>query len=469
MLDDALNRSAMERESTGSASTSHSFTQAQQSDLEAAAPSLLTVPADEIIEYENRSLGRDFLAITVIFLLAAAYHIQNPLLLTLQFGRSWRSATLQPVIIILLFITCAALIRASLAGERGQPKPAGLDRTVRLVAAGILIAFCVFVGVSQFARFNVISAVSGIETSLMFEQVRDDTDPALLAALSNAASLSGIFEYAAIGAIIALWQPWTRLGTYRRTGRKQFAAIVVGVTVVVAWEVLINITGTQEFLLPRPSVIFGAFMDGYPRLISAAWVTFQNAFWGFALGCGLGVLTGMVSARFLSFSRALLPVAIAVNAVPIIALAPIFNNWFGALNPFSKVAIVAVMTYFPAMISTVRGLTSVDTLSLELMRSYAASQLEIFRKARLPNALPFIFSALKVGTTLATIGAIVSEYFGGSTAGLGFRIRDDAGLFKYPDAWAAIVMASLFGILFYLVVSAVERALLHWHVSFREK
>jgi NitT/TauT family transport system permease protein len=162
-------------------------------------------------------------------------------------------------------------------------------------------------------------------------------------------------------------------------------------------------------------------------------------------------------------------VAIAVNAVPILALAPIFNNWFGALNSASKIAIVAVSGYFPSMISTVRGLTSADALSLELMKSYAASQWEMFRKLRLPSALPFIFSALKVGTTLAMIAAIVSEYFGGSTAGLGYRIRDDAGLFKYPDAWSAIFVAALYGIIFYMVVSVVERALMSWHVSFREK
>jgi NitT/TauT family transport system permease protein len=145
------------------------------------------------------------------------------------------------------------------------------------------------------------------------------------------------------------------------------------------------------------------------------------------------------------------------------------NNWFGALNPASKIAIVAVLTYFPSMISTVKGLTSVDTLSLELMRSYAASPLEIFRKLRLPTALPFIFSALKVSTTLAMIGAIVSEYFGGSTQGLGYRIREDAALFKYPESWAAIIVASVLGILFYLLVSAVERSVMPWHVSFREE
>jgi len=240
------------------------------------------------------------------------------------------------------------------------------------------------------------------------------------------------------------------------------------VLVLVAWELVIVIFQIQQFLLPRPSVIAATFSEVYPRLISAGWLTFQNAFWGFVIGCGAGILTGMVSARFVSFSKALLPVAIGINAIPIIALAPIFNNWFGALNPASKIAIVVVLVYFPSMISTVRGLTSVDPLSLELMRSYAAGNWAIFRKLRLPNALPYMFSALKVATTLSMIGSIVSEYFGGSTAGLGYRIRDDAGLFKYPEAWSAILVASLFGILFYLVVSAVERALLSWHVSFRE-
>ena len=127
-----------------------------------------------------------------------------------------------------------------------------------------------------------------------------------------------------------------------------------------------------------------------------------------------------------------------------------------------------MIVYFPAMISTVKGLTSVDALSLELMKSYAAGQFDIFLKLRLPSALPFIFSALKVSTTLSMIAAIVSEYFGGSTAGLGFRIRDDAGLFKYPEAWSAIFIASAFGIFFYVVVSAVERSVMSWHVSFRD-
>ena len=126
-----------------------------------------------------------------------------------------------------------------------------------------------------------------------------------------------------------------------------------------------------------------------------------------------------------------------------------------------------MLVYFPAMISTLKGLTSVDNLSLELMRSYAATDREIFFKLRVPTALPYMFSALKLATTLSMIAAIVSEYFGGSTLGLGYRIREDAALFRYSNSWAAIIVASLLGMLFYLVVSAVERGVMPWHISFR--
>jgi NitT/TauT family transport system permease protein len=314
--------------------------------------------------------------------------------------------------------------------------------------------------------WNPITSLYGIEPVLLTEAVED---PALAAQLQAPLLIATLLEVAAIIAVIVLWQPWTRLRIYRREARKQFAVIVIGIAILLIWEGLIFVFNIQQFLLPRPTVILGTFVDTYPRLVSSAWVTFQNAIWGYVVGCTAGILFGMLAARFIGFSRALLPVAIGLNAIPIIALAPIFNNWFGALSPTSKIAIVVVLTFFPAMISTVRGLTSVEPLQLELMHSYAARSFDTFRKLRIPTALPYIFSALKLATTLSMIGAIVSEYFGGSTAGLGFRIRDDAGLFKYPEAWAAILMASLGGILFYLLVSAVERAMLSWHVSFREK
>ncbi|MEP7290472.1 MAG: ABC transporter permease [Chloroflexota bacterium] len=415
--------------------------------------------ADEVEAFDNRTLGRDLLAVAALFFVVAAYHIQNPLLqFGSQFGSAFRNASLQVAIFIGLAVCSVVLIRINRATLRHNPIQMG--GTVILIADTLLIGLAILFG------FNLSGAIVGVPQQLFTERLTADTPTDLL---NSALAIMTVVEYLALISVVILWQPWTRWAVYRRALRKQGVALVVGVAFVVLWELLINLFHIEQFLLPRPSVIGATFAETYPRLISAGWNTFQNAFWGFIIGCGGGILTGIVSARFVSFSKALLPVAIAINAIPILAFAPIFNNWFGLLSPASKIAIVAVTVYFPAMISTVRGLTSVDPLSLELMKSYAASPLEVFRKLRLPSALPFIFSALKVATTLSMIGAIVSEYFGGSTAGLGFRIRDDAGLFKYPEAWAAIFIAALYGILFYMVVSAVERALLSWHISFREK
>ena len=216
--------------------------------------------------------------------------------------------------------------------------------------------------------------------------------------------------------------------------RKQGAALLVGIVALVLWEVLIEIFHIEQFLLPKPSVIGDALLNAYPRLLSAGWVTFQNAFWGFMIGCGAGILTGVVSSRFVSFSKALLPVAIAVNAIPILALAPIFNNWFGALNPASKIAIVAVSGYFPSMISTVRGLTSVGRAVAgvdEILRGEPGRNLS--QAARALGAAVHLLGAQgrhDAGDDRRDCQRILRRLDGG----LGYRIRDDAGLFKYPGS-----------------------------------
>ena len=151
-------------------------------------------------------------------------------------------------------------------------------------------------------------------------------------------------------------------------------------------------------------------------------------------------------ARFRGLGRALMPFAIAANAVPIIAFAPITNQWFGPLEKTSKMAIAAILVFFPVMVNTLRGLTSVRPQSIELMRSYASGEVAIFRRVRLPNSLPYLFSALKVATVLAMIGAIVGEYFLSSQEALGFQIRNSAALFQFELAWAAITVASVLGI-----------------------
>ena len=238
---------------------------------------------------------------------------------------------------------------------------------------------------------------------------------------------------------------------------------------VVLWEGLVRGLDIQEFLLPPPSDIVRTLWTERDTLWSAGWFTFEEAFGGWVMGSSAAILTALVLARWRTLGTALMPFAIAANAVPIIAFAPITNNWFGTLNQLSKMVIAAVLCYFPVLINTLRGLTSVRPQQIELMRSYAAGEVEIFRRVRIPHALPYIFSALKVATVLAMIGAIVGDYFGGSDQALGILIRRSAGIFAFEEAWAAILVACVLGIAFYGAVALVERLTMSWHVSTRGK
>ncbi len=244
-------------------------------------------------------------------------------------------------------------------------------------------------------------------------------------------------------------------------------ALVVFVAAIGAWQAIVVGFHIQRFLLPKPSAIAVALWDQGPVLWRAGWYTFKEALGGFAIGSALAVLTALALARWRRAGEALMPYAIAANAVPIIAFAPITNAWFGTLNPHSKMAIAGVLCFFPVLVNTLRGLTSVQPSAIELMRSYAAGELEIFRRVRIPSSLPFLFAGLKVGCVLSMIGAIVGDYFGGSIGALGVQIENSVSVFQFETGWAAIVVASVLGISFYAAVSAVERATTRWHPSAR--
>jgi NitT/TauT family transport system permease protein len=255
--------------------------------------------------------------------------------------------------------------------------------------------------------------------------------------------------------------------------RYYLPTILIAVSVIVIWELAVRLFNIQQFLLPRPSAILEELLGelrqgGQSIVVQATFATLYSAVGGFALGCGAGVLVALITARWTVISEAMMPFAIAANSVPIIAFAPITNNWFGLTNPASKMAIVAIIVFFPTMINTVRGLTLVEPRQLELMHSYAASPWKVLRALRIPNALPYIFSAFRVASALSTIGAVVAEFFGGPRATLGVFITQEAAGFNFSRAWTGIIMASLIGILFYVVVLLVERWVMPWHVSFRE-
>lgn len=248
-------------------------------------------------------------------------------------------------------------------------------------------------------------------------------------------------------------------------------AVLVFVGTIAAWELVVRNIDLRGFPLPTPSAIVTALAENWASgrwpLGKAAGATLFEALGGLAIGTGLGAVVALLTARFATAREVLLPVAVGASAVPIIAFAPLMNNWFGVLNPLSKMMIVAVLVFFPVVVNVTRGLTQVEPAALELLRSYAASEWTVLRVLRLPNALPYFFTALKIGTTLSLIGAIVGEYFGGSNDVLGRVIVQSASALRFDVTWAAIILAAVTGIAMYLATAAIERAIIPWHASLR--
>jgi len=228
------------------------------------------------------------------------------------------------------------------------------------------------------------------------------------------------------------------------------------------WEITVRALNLKQFVLPSPVAIGTAWVENLPTLASAAMYTLTEVVLGLLVGAIAGILVGVAAARFGALRGSLLPFAIAANSVPIIAFAPIFNNWFGVDSQLSKMMIAAVLVFFPVMINTIRGLLDVEPAALELLRSYAAPESTVFRSLRLPNSVPFVFTALRVGTTLATIGAIVAEYFASPRGSLGQYIATQSAFLAFDRSWAAIIFAAAIGIGLYLAVVLLERLVSPW-------
>ncbi|HEX9978731.1 MAG TPA: ABC transporter permease [Acidimicrobiia bacterium] len=258
-----------------------------------------------------------------------------------------------------------------------------------------------------------------------------------------------------------------RSGGVRTPIRRYVPAALIFLGGLLLWELAVRVFDIREFLLPRPTQIAAAFVDKFSVVAPAGWLTMRKAMLGFAIGATAGVLVALLTSRWRLVSDAMMPFAIAVNSTPIIALAPIMNNWFPITSIWPGATVVALVVFFPVMINMVRGLREVDPGFLELMESYGATPRDLQGKVRIPNSLPYVFGAFKVGTTLSVIAAIVSEYFGGTRTNLGVYISQQAALFHFSEAWAAILVASFSGIVLYLVIVTVERLVIPWHASMR--
>ena len=251
-----------------------------------------------------------------------------------------------------------------------------------------------------------------------------------------------------------------------RAGKLAVPAIF-GVTLLVLWEGLVRGLSVPSVILPPPSAITARFATSTDIL----WADFVQTFVKGALsGYGIGALAAFAVAllvdRWDVLRRGLLPVGNFMAALPIVGTAPILVMWFG-FDWQSKAAVVVAMVFFPILVNTVEGLRAAGAMQRDLMHTYAATPAQTLTKLRLPAALPFIFNGLKISTTLALIGAIVAEFFGSPTLGMGFRISTEVGRLQLDMVWAEIVVAALAGSAFYGLVALIERRVTFWHPSQR--
>jgi NitT/TauT family transport system permease protein len=243
--------------------------------------------------------------------------------------------------------------------------------------------------------------------------------------------------------------------------------LLFGAWVLVFWQVLTQAFEVPQVLLPAPSLIGHALLASFGVLASDFVQTvLHSALIGLVAGCSLGFATGVLIDRSPFLQRGLLPVAALASSVPLVGIAPIMVMWFG-FDWHSKAAVVVVMTFFPMLVNTLAGLNESGYMERDLMRSYGAGYWRTLFALRIPVALPFVFNALKINSTLAMIGAIVAEFFGSPTAGLGFRISTEAARLNMGLVWAAILVAALAGSLLYGMLGWVERRVTFWHPSIR--
>lgn len=304
----------------------------------------------------------------------------------------------------------------------------------------------------------------------------------LLAATSLLAALSWLQLPPAVGEVdgaAGFWLPVLSLAALAvlsvqraallegHRGDALVAAALFGLWLLVFWQVLTLGLGVPRVLLPSPSFIAAAMWEHAATLGKDFVQTVGKAVVvGWVLGCGLGFAVAIAIDRAPFLQRGLLPLASLTSTVPLVGVAPIAVMWFGFDWP-SKAAVVVLMTFFPMLVSTLAGLQAADKLQRELMHTYAATYTQTLRDLRLPSAFPFVVGAMKVNATLALIGAIVAEFFGSPTTGLGFRISTEASRMNMPLVWGAIAVAAVTGSVAYALLVRLERRVAFWHPSVR--
>jgi NitT/TauT family transport system permease protein len=245
------------------------------------------------------------------------------------------------------------------------------------------------------------------------------------------------------------------------------APLAFGLILLVIWEVTCIAFHIPRILLPAPSAIAVAFAQNLPTLGADFMQTVVRSMLpGFAIGSAAGFAVALIVDASPFLRRGVMPVASLTGALPIVGIAPIMVMWFG-FDWQSKAAVAAVMTFFPMLVNTVAGLEAPGAMERDLMRSYTANGRQMLEKLRLPAALPFIFNALKLNTTLALIGAIVAEFFGTPTVGMGFRISTEAARLDLDVVWAEALLAAITGSALFFGIARLERSVTFWRPAFQ--
>lgn len=238
--------------------------------------------------------------------------------------------------------------------------------------------------------------------------------------------------------------------------------VLFTVLILAAWQLFVVARDIKPFLLPAPTLIWENFSKDVGQMTSTALYTATTALLGLVFGTIVGVVMALLAQRFVVVHRITTPLAAGLAAVPIVALTPILNNMFDIASRTPRVLVTMIIVFFPIYVNMIRGLVQVQPVQLELMRSLSASPRTILRVLRIPNAIPFFFTAMKVAAPMAVITALVAEYFGGPQLGLGARIASSAANTAYGRAWAYVLASIIVGLVFYLVVLAVERWAAPW-------
>jgi NitT/TauT family transport system permease protein len=246
----------------------------------------------------------------------------------------------------------------------------------------------------------------------------------------------------------------------RRVFRAVWPPVVFGVAFLFLWEQAVELFDWKPYFLPKPSVIWEAFTSNFDQIWEAAKVSGGNALIGLVFGTILGVAMAFLLMRFRLLNDMLTPLAIGLNAIPIFVLVAVFNNMFAITSEIPRRLMVTLVVYFIVLVNVAKGLRQVESTHLELLRSYAATPTQMLTKARIPNAVPYLFQALTIAAPAAVITAFVAEYFGGAQNGLGTRITSNMTA-NTAAAWAYVLGACLLGLVFYLISMALETITTH--------